>query len=415
MISKDILRFFIYLAITFSPLYIVRFKIFGFPTTLLEVFVIFSFFLFLFVKFQNRNFRFVELFPHTEFDLPIFILLVSAFISLFISSDFRGGLGIFKAYFLEPAIFYYIVVSLFVSEKDVLLLISALVLASIWLSLLAALQAITGRFSFAPWELAQGRVVAVYNSANALGLFLGPVFSFLLSLVLLGRGKIIENKNYILLFSTTCFLIAPILILTKSKGTLFALFGSILFIIYFFLSKRLDIKRFLLLGLITVSIIVTAFCFSFFRQFGDLTPPISQDSYKGYDTLRIRFYLWEGTIGLILDHPFFGAGLDNFKELYSGNYVLPQYREPLQYPHNFILTVLSELGVLGMVAFIFLFWRIFETLKRIGSWGISFTAVFLYLFIHGLVDVPYFKNDLSLQFFIFLAFIQILKWNEAYL
>jgi O-antigen ligase len=160
-------------------------------------------------------------------------------------------------------------------------------------------------------------------------------------------------------------------------------------------------------------VIFSVFAFSFFRSVGDLTPPVSQEGYKGQDTLQIRFYLWEGTLGLLRDHPFFGVGLNSFKEVYFGNYALPQYREPLQYPHNLILTLLVELGILGLSAFAFLSWRIVVILGKIGPWGRSLAAVFLYLFIHGLVDVPYFKNDLSLQFFLFVAFVQILKSNEA--
>ncbi|OGD86111.1 hypothetical protein A2Z23_00435 [Candidatus Curtissbacteria bacterium RBG_16_39_7] len=413
MKSENILRFLIYSTIILSPLYVFRFEIFGFPTTLLEFLIGFVFLFFLLERVRSGNFRLSKFFPRTVFDLPIIFLLISAVFALFVSSDLRGGLGIFKAYFLEPAIFYYIVVSLFPKEKNIAPLVLSLVWASLWLSLLAVLQAITGRFSFAPWELVQGRLVAVYNSANALGLFLGPIFSFLLALSLLGGEKLVKNKTYILLFSFILFLIAPVLILTQSRGTLFALFGVILFTFYFFLSKKFQIKRFLQLGLIVLAVVFLIFAFSFFRSASDLTPSVSQEGYKGYDTIQIRFYLWEGTLGLLRDHPFFGAGLDSFKEVYFNNYTLPQYREPLQYPHNFVLTVLAELGILGLAAFTFLFWRIITVLSKSGILGTSLACVFLYFLIHGLVDVPYFKNDLSLQFFLFVAFVQILGQREV--
>jgi O-antigen ligase len=413
MRNFNFLRFLIYSTIILSPLYGLRFKIFGFPTTLLEVLIIFVFLLFLFEKLKSGDYNPFKFFSQTAFDLPIFFLLCAVIISLFTSSDLRGGLGIFKAYFLEPAIFYYIVVSLFSREKNILPLVSPLVLASIWLSLLAILQAITGRFSFAPHELAQGRMVAVYNSANALGLFLGPIFSFLLGLVLLDGQKLIKKKNYILLFSMTCFLIAPVLILTQSRGTLFALLGVIFFIIYFFLTKTSLLRCLLFSGLIIILVIFSIFSVAFLKVGGDLTPPVFQGSYRGQDTLQIRFYLWEGTFGLLLNRPFFGAGLDSFKEIYFGDYSLPQYREPLQYPHNLFLTLFAELGILGLLAFAFLVWRIIRALAKIGPWGISIACVLIYLFIHGLVDVPYFKNDLSFQFFLFLAFVQIVGSKKA--
>jgi O-antigen ligase len=234
-----------------------------------------------------------------------------------------------------------------------------------------------------------------------------------LGIVLLGGEKLVKNKNYILLFSFTLFLIAPVLILTQSRGTLFALLGAILFVFYFFLPKISAIRRFLLPGIIFILLVISIFSFSFFRSQADLTPVINQESYRGQDTLQIRFYLWEGTLGLLRDHPFFGAGLNSFKELYSGNYALPQYREPLQYPHNFILTVLAEMGILGLAAFAFLSWRIIKVLAKAGIWGIPLASVFVYLFIHGFVDVPYFKNDLALEFFLFVALTQILGFAKT--
>ena len=46
-------------------------------------------------------------------------------------------------------------------------------------------------------------------------------------------------------------------------------------------------------------------------------------------------------------------------------------------------------------------WMTLKHAKNVVAIGIM--AAIIYMFIHGIVDVPYFKNDLSTQFWVFLA------------
>jgi len=46
---------------------------------------------------------------------------------------------------------------------------------------------------------------------------------------------------------------------------------------------------------------------------------------------------------------------------------------------------------------------LYNLFKQKNNLAWPLTLVWLTWFVHGLVDVPYFKNDLSLLFFIFLA------------
>jgi hypothetical protein len=41
--------------------------------------------------------------------------------------------------------------------------------------------------------------------------------------------------------------------------------------------------------------------------------------------------------------------------------------------------------------------------KAIDPLALSLFAIIIYTFVHGAVDVPYFKNDLSGEFWVFLA------------
>ena len=74
------------------------------------------------------------------------------------------------------------------------------------------------------------------------------------------------------------------------------------------------------------------------------------------------------------------------------------------------MNIWVELGLLGLVAFGLLAWRIIRMAMRegghkAGPYGLHdvIPFVFFEMTIHGLVDVPYFKNDLALLTWILLA------------
>ena len=115
---------------------------------------------------------------------------------------------------------------------------------------------------------------------------------------------------------------------------------------------------------------------------------------------------------MLHDHPVFGAGLNGFKTLYADAYKPSQYKEAFQYPHNILLTFWAECGILGLIAFLLLISKLFILLIRNLSsrdilLGAGLLASFVYIMIHGAVDEPYFKNDLSFEFWVFVALIEI--------
>lgn len=405
-----ILRILILLTVSTLPLYIIRVEIFNLPTTYLEILIVITFGVFLRTRIGQIGFKPAKVFSKTKFDIPIILLLISAALALIPTDDLRGGFGIYKAFFLEPALLYYMITTTFKGKQSQVQLVCALSIAGLWLSAFALLQAFAGSSPFAPHELSQGRLAAVYNSANALALFVGPVFCFLLPFCFLGKGFIRGTILYFFLVSVL-FILGLIIIETNSKGSLIAVFAVLILLPVFYLKKNFDQAKLFYLPLLTLLISLMIPIASPFLI--DLTPATQATEFKGGDTTQIRLYLWEGTAGILTDRPFTGAGLDGFKELFSRNYSIPQYREPLQYPHNFFLTVLSELGILGLGAFLFLFWRLFSVFKNSNVVNIGLSLTFIYFFVHGLVDVPYFKNDLASQFFIFLAMLEVGLGSES--
>jgi O-antigen ligase len=127
-------------------------------------------------------------------------------------------------------------------------------------------------------------------------------------------------------------------------------------------------------------------------------------------SVTVRASIYTQTFHMLADHPILGAGIGGF-----ATRVAP-YRPPAQavqiYPHDLWLTTWSELGLLGLISFAVIFfsllWRGWRALGRSTGiwrpviWGAA-GALVLYL-VHGSFDSPYWKNDLSVEFWLLAAF-----------
>jgi O-antigen ligase len=118
-----------------------------------------------------------------------------------------------------------------------------------------------------------------------------------------------------------------------------------------------------------------------------------------------RIELWKDTLLMLREHIVLGAGLSGFAERIAP-FWNPTHPERFIDPHNILLNFWVETGLLGVFAFAWILvsgfrvtWRGWHGAE--GAWRPIEFGVFLALIaivVHGLVDVPYFKNDLSLEF-----------------
>lgn len=387
IMTEKLLKILVFLTILLAPLYVVRWSYFGIlPTTLLEFLIWGVLGIWGIWKIQTRDFSWSK----TVLDKPIVLLLLAGVISLWVTPDLHGGLGVFKAYFVEPLLFFYVLVDLMkkgvIGEIGV---IRTIILSGLWLSVLGILQVVGNWFVFAPHEF--GRAHAVFNSGNALALYLGPILTLGVIGGIRGMGEISKKVGWVIVL-----VMFVAFVLTKSQGGWVALLVTLGF---WLLAKFLPphgftkvIKLFLFF--------LFSFSFLLFPFVSYFTPKNVVNPWErvSSSTLQVRFCVWEGTRNLLLAHPIFGAGLSGFKEAYSQKYLTCD-AEPLEYPHNIFLTFWAELGILGVLGFLGIIWALFKLPTT------HHLLPIIYLLIHGLVDVPYFKNDLSLQFWVLAALI----------
>jgi O-antigen ligase len=115
----------------------------------------------------------------------------------------------------------------------------------------------------------------------------------------------------------------------------------------------------------------------------------------------VRKEIWSETWAMLKDRPLLGAGLSGYKETFAP-YHEAGHIEIFQYPHQLVLNFWVELGLAGVVVFFLLMARFFQAAIATRAWTLAGAGAAL--LVHGLVDVPYFKNDLSMLFWLLMAF-----------
>ena len=134
------------------------------------------------------------------------------------------------------------------------------------------------------------------------------------------------------------------LFITKSKGAVAAaVIAAGLFIIYLLFSKWVKRHRrailliCLLLGLVSGGVIVL---------YG-----LGHGRLPGGKSMLVRWQYWQASAKMFVDHPFTGVGPGNFTHFYT-RYKPAAALESVADPHNFLLSVLTQYGPLGLVGFL---------------------------------------------------------------
>jgi len=89
--------------VAFLPTYLIRFKIGFLPLTLLELMILILFLVWLIKKKDKWSLG--------SFKYPIIFWLIIATVSVFISPNLHSASGIWKAYFIEPILFFLVFIN----------------------------------------------------------------------------------------------------------------------------------------------------------------------------------------------------------------------------------------------------------------------------------------------------------------
>ncbi len=381
----------IYFVVFCLPLYLIRFNIFNIPTTLLELLIYVLFILWLVKGFKFKEFK-ALLLAHCSLFSAIFLILIGAGIAVFYSWNIRTSLGILKGWFVDPLLFFVVVVSVIKKPKQFKGIFYSLILSGFIISIISLIYLVCGKLD------ASSRLQIFYTSPNYLAMYLMPIF-------ILSFYLFLEEKRAIFLFAA--LLIFLVIVFTESFGAFLGLIFALIFGLGVYLYKKKPTHDWLALAGKKLFLIIL--CFSIVIVLLLIYWKIN--SIQGKLSLNSRLEIWQRAWNVFKAYPFIGIGPGTF-----GDYFPPYPRWGVPQPHNLYLAFLIQTGIFGFIGFIWLvvwfFKRGFEDLKK-NLLSLPLLIVMVYFLGHGLVDTTYWKNDLSIFFWLIIGLMAILKKNPG--
>jgi len=361
----------------------VRWKLGPFPTTLLEIAILVSIAVFVFETARERR----QVVWRSALVWPGLLFVVAGAIAAVTAPSLMHGVGLYRAYILEPILFAVVLINVVRTPRRAFIVAAALAAGAAAAGLTNSAVVLMGLLS-RTYDVRETPPVVIYSTANAVALYVVPITAVMGSLALYARGR--ERIAGIVFFAAGVVVTG----LSFSRGGWMALAAVVVGLA---LSHR---RRLILLGVALLG--------------GGgllLVPPIfhrivveTQNVYG--NTVFSRLELWTAAVKLLEHRPILGAGLSGFQDRVAPYYARAQTSANFIDPHNIVLNFWVEMGLLGLIAIVWIFIAVFRVAWRgwrrgDADWRPYHLGVLLAMvavIVHGMVDVPYFKNDLSLEF-----------------
>lgn len=443
------------LLIFLLPSYLVRFKV-GVPMTLLEAMILIVAAVWVW---QNRT-QLIQGMKRSyklgtddkrrvayPFGIEIVLLLLVSLFAVGISGFGSQAFGIWKAYFFEPALLYLVALNVIGKSvrplpKQLAMVIWPLALSALTVALFAVYQKFTGHFIANPlWAApATRRVVSVFGYPNAVGLYVESIIFLALGFLLFARqceGSNAACRRNRLALALTIALSLFAIIFAKSVGASLGVAAG--FIVFALLYGRRS--RIATLAILAIAAIAIA-------GYQPLRQRVAKYATLNDFSGQVRKAQWRETWTMLKDDKrwFIGAGLDNYqtaiapyhqpgifvkdfddpdaqRKLVFNEAYRTAHWQPLEiykYPHNIILNFWAELGLLGLALFVWLIGKFFyfgftalKSASGVRPQVLGLVAAMAAVIVHGLVDVPYFKNDLAAMFWLLLALLSLVRLQQT--
>lgn len=367
---------------TVLPLYQARGTI-GIPTTLLEMTL-----LTVLAAYVSKHPR--ELFKRTPYDLPLAAWVGSGFIAAVLSAEPLQGLGLWRAFFFEPAIFFYLLLAALRGEPKGNPV------------LYGALGAVATTVVFSLKRLSEGnaisydeRFIGFFQSPNYLALILIPLALLLLAWPV----KRLLLVRFLAAAGAIGFSLA-----SNSRGGALALLAGSAVVAAACLSRI----KLALLGLLGASAIAVA-----------VLAGASPFSHSEDQVVNGRAAIWREALVTISKNPFLGNGPGGFQPVFKERvkddenetlYVAPQ----AQSAHNLFLTTWTDWGVLSFLSLLAILVTFAVTILRTRPfYWLAASTMMTAIVVHGMFDTSILKNDLAIVFVVALALSLIKKKENA--
>lgn len=380
------------------PFYFLRFSVFGIPFTIVEVLVYLLFLAFLCSGADKRKIVKENVFWFAG------AFLLSAVISTFIvpaslmrvdgteATALKDAMGVLKGWVVMPILYFVMIYFAVDGERDKKHMVVSFMWSGVILSAWAFYQVASGDY-----VTSDGRVSAFYESANYLALYLGPI-CVLVSIMALEVLKVRAWKK--LMFLLPGFLVLAAMFFTKSYAGIIAVFAGFSF--YLMLSKNFT-RKFKITACVLAMLVLAGLALT---QVGTE----KMDSFFEFSersSSSARMQIWHASSELISEYPLLGIGLGQFEIYYQWKmdeiYKLFTYEWLIPHPHNFLMGIWLNLGLLGLVSMIGVILVAVKKVHVNDGLRLMILAMLFSILIHGIFDMPFMKNDLAMEFWLIIA------------
>ncbi len=385
------------ISLLLSPTLTIRFSIGGIPANILMVWILLLWLIFginlVFKKQLSAFFKFVAKTDKKTL-IPLLLFIFAGLLSVFIGGPDQKKLGQFIVLFLQPISLFFI--GKFIFQQDPRA--KTWFIYSLYFFLAAAgIYAIIQYFTLYGlpsyyWgnSIESKRAVSFFGHPDFYALFSAPLLAFLLPDVLaLGvKSKKLIVKGLLWTIAATG------LFLSLSRAGWFGLTAAV--IIYAIVSKNKLVRRLIAAAAIVVIVIVAIVPNWRYRL---ITP------FYGEKSASSRAQLWGYGITAIKQSPILGLGLNGFSKQWSALNTDPA-QNSANFPHNIFLDLWVDLGLLGLISFVWL--CVIYIKKSIinrsnESYFFPISLFLITLLLQGQFDNPYFRNDLAIVFWLILS------------
>lgn len=424
------------------------------PINLLEILIV----LFLIVN-LSTIFRSIKSFLETSlgkyFLTSIAILLISVLISTVYAMNLRVALGAAKSWLFLPILLFFSIVPYLKSPEFRQKFLYSWLISGGIICVGSVVFLIENTLTY------DGRLAGIFLSPNHLSMALVPGILAMLVLVFRKNQEftfsLFKNVNY-RIWSVALFLLLALTLtyMTYSYGTWIGLFAASIFLLIISGPSGSKLK----LKSVATSIIALVLLATTQLNNPKLAHILNGDYYS---SLHSRIMIWNSALSISKDNWITGIGVDNFQQAYldyAKNFTEPYIEWSAPQPHNIFLAFSTQLGLIGLLGFIsilFLTLKIslaqksqkprsgkipdstsrseakeelafqlkfdIKLWKFIKNWALRFRnldplslwalAYLVYFLVHGLIDTPYFKNDLAIIFWLTLAALWSSRLNHT--
>lgn len=396
------------LTVLLLPTYVLKFSLFGFSTNVLMVWIFGLWVMFgLWLFYRKEWFEFARYKIEMDFRFKILLglFLLAGTLSLFVGGFSVPKLGQFIVLVVQPVSVFMMLRYLVRKDESAKEFIKNIFYLFLGVSgLYAILQyfTLTGLpMDFWGNSNEPKRAVSFWIHPNFYSLFVVPVMAFLIgdleyrikNVKAIGnRDELIDQKsNYKNVLMVVAWVVSGVgLLLSLSRGGWIGLFfAGVVFLIV--KANRKMIFSGVVVAVIGVVILMAVPNF----RYRILLP------FYGEKSAVARFSLWETGVKMISEAPVLGKGLAGFGnnwEKYNSDPNLEHYN----FPHNIILNFWVDFGLLGVLSMIGLFvYGVVNGIKnRTNVYRFGLVLALVAIFTHGLIDIPYLKNDLAVVFWV---------------